>query len=212
VLARVAVSLAAAIATYKMPRQQPFGGMGVGRRTIGRGAAPMVLAGALAAVTGMLATPAAAQVTFGSPGDPTRVALGAGAFDITPSPSHKDAETAGEFRGEYRFPDTFSVVAPFVGASVTTDGAAYGYFGLGVDINFGPNWVLTPNAAAGVFERGSGTRLGSWWEFRTGAEFAYRFADLSRIGIAVHHTSNAGLTKINPGEQSVLLMYSIPVR
>ena len=170
----------------------------------------------LAAMTPMLvaafAVPAAAQITFGSPGDPPRLALGAGAFDITPSPSHKDAHTAGEFRGEYRFADTPWLLAPFVGASVTTDGAAYGYFGFGLDVNFGPSWVLTPNAAAGVFERGSGTNLGSWWEFRTGAEFAYRFADQSRLGVAVHHTSNAGLTKRNPGEQSVLVMYSIPWR
>ena len=179
----------------------------MGRKAIGMGVA---LVGLLA-LAWLRATPAMAQVTFGSPSDPARVALGVGAFDITPSRHHKDAETAGEFRGEYRFPDTFSVVAPFLGASVTTDGAAYGYFGLGVDINFGPSWVLTPNAAAGVFERGSGTRLGSWWEFRTGAELAYRFADLSRLGVAVHHTSNAGLTKTNPGEQSVLLIYSIPM-
>ncbi len=104
------------------------------------------------------------------------------------------------------------VLAPFVGAAVTTDGAAYGYFGLGFDVNFGPSWVLTPNAAAGVFERGSGTNLGSWWEFRTGAELAYRFANQSRLGVALHHTSNAGLTKRNPGEQSVLVVYSIPMR
>ena len=157
------------------------------------------------------APPATAQLSFGSPGDPPRLALGAGAFDITPSTGHKFARTAGEFRGEYRFGDTVSILAPFVGASVTTDGAAYGYFGLGFDVNFGPSWVLTPNAAAGVFERGSGTRLGSWWEFRTGAEFAYRFADRSRLGVEVTHTSNAGLTKLNPGEQSVLVMYSIPM-
>jgi lipid A 3-O-deacylase len=161
---------------------------------------------------GIAAPPAAAQISLGSPADPARLALGAGAFDITPSPSHKDSRTAGEFRGEYRFGDTVWILAPFVGASVTTAGAAYGYGGFGVDMNFGPDWVLTPNAAAGIFERGSGTRLGSWWEFRTGAELAYRFADQSRLGVAAHHTSNAGLTRRNPGEQSVLLMYSIPMR
>ena len=66
--------------------------------------------------------------------------------------------------------------------------------------------------AAGYFARGNGTRLGSWVEFRSGAELAYRFADRSRLGIAVHHISNAGLTKQNPGEQSVVLMYSVPLR
>ena len=169
----------------------------------------LALAPVLAAA---LAMPAAAQVTFGSPADPPRLALGVGVFDVTPSKSHKDANTAGEFRGEYRFGGTPWLLEPFVGASVTTDGAAYGYFGFGLDVNFGPSWVLTPNAAAGVFERGSGTNLGSWWEFRTGAELAYRFANLSRLGVAVHHVSNAGLTKRNPGEQSILVMYSIPMR
>jgi len=167
---------------------------------------------AIVVLLGALTPPAAAQVSFGSPGDPPRLALGAGAFDITPSSSHKDSRSAGEFRAEYRFADTVLILAPFIGASVTSDGGAYGYFGLAFDVNFGPNWVLTPNAAAGVFERGSGTRLGSWVEFRTGAEFAYRFANQSRLGVAVHHTSNAGLTKRNPGEQSVLVMYSIPLR
>lgn len=167
-------------------------------------------AAAVVALTGALAPPSAAQVTLGSPGDPAHLALGVGAFDITPS-AHKNAATAGEFRGEYRFGDTLWFLAPFVGVSATTDGAAYGYFGFGFDVNFGPNWVLTPNAAAGVFEPGSGTRLGSWWEFRTGAEFAYRFTDQSRLGLEVTHTSNAGLTKLNPGEQSILVMYSIPL-
>ncbi len=159
----------------------------------------------------LFAAPAAAQLSLGSPGDPARLALGVGAFDVTPSTSHKDAATAAEFRGEYRFQDMLGPLAPFVGASVTSDGAAYGFFGFGFDINFNPEWVLTPNAAAGAFERGSGTNLGSWWEFRTGAELAYRFADQSRLGVAVHHTSNAGLTKRNPGEQSILVMYSIPM-
>ena len=170
------------------------------------------LAAMLLALTGALAPPAGAQVTFGSPGDPPHVAVGVGAFDITPSSSHRDAETAGEFRGEYRFGDMAWIMAPFIGASVTTDGATYGYFGFGFDVNFGPSVVLTPNAAAGIFEPGSGTKLGSWWEFRTGAELAYRFPNQTRLGVAVHHTSNAGLTKRNPGEQSIVVMYSIPMR
>ena len=106
----------------------------------------------------------------------------------------------------------FWIISPFIGTTGTSDGAFYGYGGFGIDINFGPSLVLTPNVAAGYFARGNGTRLGSWVEFRSGAELAYRFADRSRLGIALHHTSNAGLTKQNPGEQSVVLMYSVPLR
>jgi hypothetical protein len=157
-----------------------------------------------------LARPAAAQISLGSPSDPGRIALGVGAFDITPNSGIHHGGTAGEFRGEYRFPDTLWILAPFVGVSVTTDGAFYGYGGIAFDINFSPNWVLSPNGAVGYFGRGSGTNLGSSTEFRTGAELAYRFDDMSRLGVNFNHTSNAGIGKHNPGEQSVVLMYSIP--
>ena len=146
--------------------------------------------------------PTAAQVMLGTPAtDPPRFELGAGAFDITPDAKHTDSATAAEFRGEYHFGDVFWVISPFIGASGTSDGAFYGYGGFGFDIDLGPSIVLTPNGAAGYFERGSGTKLGSWWEFRTGAELAWRFPGESRIGIAVDHTSNAGLTQRNPGEE-----------
>lgn len=175
------------------------------RATIGKRAAAALM---ILALAGM---PAFAQVTLGSPGDPPHIALGAGAFDVTPSGSHPDSRTAAEVRGEYRFGDVWWIIAPFIGVSGTSDGAFYGYGGFGFDINFTPNIVLTPTAAAGYFARGNGTNLGSWWEFRTGAELAWRFPDSSRIGVAVNHTSNAGLTKRNPGAQSVVLMYSIPL-
>lgn len=190
-----------------MPRRATGWGGGVKFSTSGM--SPVL--GAVLCLGAIFASPAAAQFAIGSPGDPPRVAIGAGAFDVTPSASNAGG-TAAEFRGEYRFPDMLWFVAPFVGASGTSDGAFYGYSGFGIDINITPNLVLTPNTAAGYFYRGSGTNLGSWLEFRSGAELAWRFADRSRLGVAVHHTSNAGLTKRNPGAQSVVLMYSLPVR
>jgi lipid A 3-O-deacylase len=175
-----------------------------------RAALAAMIATAAVVLTSALAPPAAAQISFGSPGGPPRVALGAGAFDVTPS-NHKGAETAAEFRGEYHFGDALWIISPFLGVSATSDGAFYGYGGFGFDINFTPNLVLTPNGAVGYFTHGSGTNLGSVVEFRTGAELAWRFVDQSRIGIAVNHTSNAGIGKSNPGEQSIVLMYSIPI-
>jgi lipid A 3-O-deacylase len=166
---------------------------------------------ALGVIGGALTPAARAQVSFGSPTDPPRVALGAGAFNITPSSSHPGG-TAAELGVEYRFGDVLWFVSPFIGVNGTSDGAFYGYGGFGIDINFGPNLVLTPNVAGGYFAHGGGINLGSWWEFRSGAEFAWRFEDMSRLGVALYHTSNAGLTRINPGAQSVLLLYSVPLR
>jgi lipid A 3-O-deacylase len=173
---------------------------------------------ALAAVLGLLffaARPAAAQinlgpVTLGSPNDPAHLALGAGVFDVKPS-THPDSKSAGELRGEYRFGDVLSIISPFVGASVTSDGATYVYGGFGFDINFGRNWVLNPNFAVGNFGPGSGTKLGSSIEFRSGLELDYRFWDQSRIGLAVQHMSNAGISQRNPGEESITVIYAVPL-
>jgi len=154
-----------------------------------------------------------AQITIGSPGDPITIAVGGGAFDITPSSNSTTGGTAGLALAEYRFGNALVwPISPFVGVSGTSDGGFYGYGGFGIDINLTPQFVVTPNVAAGYFSRGNGTNLGSWMEFRSGAEFAWRLPDQSRIGLAVHHISNAGLTKRNPGAQTIALIYSIPLR
>lgn len=159
---------------------------------------------AAAAVAALWGGAASAQTL--SVDDPSFVSLGAGAFDVL----HED--TAGEFRGEYRSNyKLLGLLKPFAGLSVTTDSAVYGYGGFGVDVYFGPHWVLTPNAAVGGFSRGDGKDIGSTVEFRTGAELAYRFDDRARLGLAFHHISNAGLTRRNPGAEMLMLMYSIPL-
>jgi len=176
-------------------------------------------AAALALGTGLLllaARPAAAQinlgpVTIGSPNDPAHFALGGGVFDALPDKKHKDSQPAGEFRGEYRFGDLLPIFSPFIGASVTTLGGTYVYGGFGFDINIGPSWVLNPNFAVGNYGPGSGTKLGSSIEFRSGLEIDYRLWDQARIGLAIQHMSNAGISRHNPGEESVTLIYAVPL-
>lgn len=179
--------------------------------------AKYVLTVAAVAAAALAARPAAAQwslgpVSIGSPGGPQRLALGAGAFDITPS-NHPYSEPQGVFRGEYHFGDVLiPLFSPFLGVDVTTKGGSYVYGGFGFDINFGPNWVLTPNGAAGWYQHGSGgTVLGAPIEFRSGADLDYKFANQSRLGVSFQHTSNAGIGKSNPGEQEVLLVYQLPL-
>jgi lipid A 3-O-deacylase len=157
------------------------------------------------------ARPGLAQVTFGSPADPSSIAIGAGAFNINPNDKHRFSQTSAQLQGEYRFGDVLWIIAPFVGLMGTSSGGFYGYGGVGFDINFGDSWVVTPTFAAGYFNRGDGTNLGSAAEFRSGAEFDYRFENRSRLGIAFYHMSNAGLAKSNQGEQALLLVYSVPL-
>jgi hypothetical protein len=46
--------------------------------------------------------PATAQVTFGSPNDPPRVALGGGAFDVAPNHKKPGSGASGLALSEYR--------------------------------------------------------------------------------------------------------------
>jgi hypothetical protein len=136
--------------------------------------------------------------------DPSYLALGLGAFDV-------QRDTAAEGRLEYRSSTKLlGFLKPVFGGIVTSKGGAYGYGGFMTDIYFGDHWVLSPTAAVGLYEKGDGSNLGSWVEFKTGFEVAYRFGDRSRLGVSFHHISNASLAERNPGEESLELVWSIP--
>jgi len=152
------------------------------------------------------------QITLGSPVDPPRVALGGGAFDVMPDSKKPGAGATGLALGEYRFGDVLWIVAPFIGVMGTSKGAFYGYGGFGFDINIAEKWVITPTAAVGYFEHGSGINLGAHCEFRTGAEFDYRFDNSVRLGAGYYHMSNAGIGQQNPGTELVTVVLTVPLR
>jgi hypothetical protein len=160
-----------------------------------------------AALIGAASSAADAQ-TLDAP-DSAQIDLGGGGYDVIGN----NATSAGIIRGEYRFDNKLWILRPLVGLEGTTDGSFYGYGGFGVDVYFGNHWVLTPNEAVGFWARGdhNAKDLGSFVEFRSGAEFDYRFDNFARLGVSFHHISNAGLTQRNPGEEEVLLNYTIPL-
>jgi lipid A 3-O-deacylase len=168
--------------------------------------------GILLALGVAAAHPAGAQIAFGSPADPPRIAIGGGAFDVLPHINPSTSKTTGLALSEYRFGDVLWILAPFVGAFGTGQGAFYGYGGVGFDINFGEKFIVTPSTAVGYFQHGTGIDLGANCEFRTGAEFAYRFGNLSRLGVGMYHISNATIGKHDPGAEFVTLVLTMPLR
>ena len=147
------------------------------------------------------AAPAAAQEAD----DPDFLAVGLGYFDIN------DDDGAAEFRLEYRSDKKLLFVKPFTGVMVTTDSAFYGYVGVLLDLYLGRRVVLTPSFAAGYFTNGNGKELGSDVEFRSQIEIGYRFDDRSRLGLAISHMSNASIGDTNPGTESAMVYYSLPL-
>jgi len=139
--------------------------------------------------------------------DPGYLIINAGAFDF-----HRDT-SAAQFGAQYRMGKKLWIIKPVVGIFGTSDGAVYGYGGFGIDLYFGKCKciIFTPDFAVGYFDKGDGKDLGNKVEFRSGGEVSYRFQDRSRIGFAIHHLSNASLSDSNPGEESFMANYSIPI-
>ncbi len=123
-----------------------------------------------------------------------------------------------EFDMEYKFhlsclksPNHYLEFRPLVGALITLRGTTYFYLGLNFDLLFFDHLLFAPGFAAGYFSKGEGRNLGYPIEFRSGVELAWQFSDLSRLGVHFYHLSNASLGKRNPGEESFVLFYDIPL-
>ncbi len=135
--------------------------------------------------------------------DPPYVKVGIGEYDIF----HDNQ--AGDFDVEYRFQRLW-VFRPVLGVELTTDSAVYGYGGFNFKIPLGEKFLALIGTAVGAYSNGNGKDLGSAVEFRSGAEFDYQFSNGPRLGIAIHHISNAGLGSDNPGTEILSLVYSFP--
>ena len=136
---------------------------------------------------------------------PGLLALGLGAYDVL---GHNEPQLRLEYRFAYSF---LRVLQPLVGAFGTSDGTFFGYGGLRIELPLSEHVVLMGDTAAGYWHHGTGLDLGAPIEFKSGVELAYRFADQSRLGVAFDHISNAGIAKLNPGVESLLLVYSYPL-
>jgi len=140
------------------------------------------------------------------------LSMSAGYYDIGRMGNDKQNEAlslTAEWRPATRWAG--GLVAPFAGGMLTTDGGLYGYGGVGLDFHPTRTMYIFPNFAAGLYSDGDGKDLGHAVEFRTGVELGWELQTGSRVGVAVHHISNAGLGDKNPGTEILSLNYSFPI-
>ena len=69
---------------------------------------------------------------------------------------------------------------------------------------------FTPSFAAGIYDDGSGKKLGNDLQFRTSLEVSYELSNGNRIGISFSHISNANLGDKNPGVEILSISYHVP--
>ena len=151
--------------------------------------------------------------------------FGVGIFDIKFDGSEKNQAT--DFRFEYRSDqslidigpeeDNFFFLKPFFGVEYTSDSASYFLTGIYFDDNLGElfegkksKFNFTPSFGAGIYNDGSGKKLGNDLQFRTSFEVSYELKNKNRIGVSLSHISNANLGDKNPGVEIFNFSYQIP--
>ena len=151
--------------------------------------------------------------------------FGLGIYDIKFDGSDKNQ--AIDLRYEYRSDkslldigpeeDNFFFLKPFVGLEFTSDSASYFLTGIYFEDNLGElfegnksNFFFTPSFGAGIYNDGSGKKLGNDVQFRTSLEVSYQLENKNRIGISFSHISNANLGDKNPGVEILSFSYHIP--
>ena len=150
--------------------------------------------------------------------------FGLGIYDIKFDGSEKNQAT--DFRYEYRLDkslfdigpkeDNFFFLKPFFGVEYTNDSASYLLTGIYFEDNLGELFegdksklYFTPSFGAGIYDDGSGKKLGNDIQFRTSLEVSYELKNKNRIGISFSHISNANLGDKNPGVEILSLSYQI---
>ena len=134
------------------------------------------------------------------------ISVGSGVFDVL-RPKHR----TGEVRVEYQPAASLGWIHPMLGVLQTFKGATYLYGGFAINIELGQILII-PSLAAGYYHKGSGKDLGYPLEFRSALLLGYQRRSKFRVGVQLAHVSNASLGHKNPGEESLSLVFSIPLK
>jgi len=116
----------------------------------------------------------------------------------------------------YDLGTSFGPFQPAVGLSITDSNDVW--VGLGAthttrfwDRPSGAGGYAQLHVMPGVHNRGSGPDLGHTVEFRSGAEIGYQASNGVRVGLSLDHRSNAGISGLNPGLETLQLRVSVPL-
>jgi len=169
----------------------------------------------------LIGTPASGQLTdsdlrLGSrvlllANEPDLMCVGGGIFDpIKEGYSRGTAGYSGVGLVEYRHGRKFLFAGPLMGILANSDGGVFGYGGFFFDFALGP-LRFEPMLSFGGYRRGDSKDLGGVLEIHTGANFAYRFEQGSRIGVEMNHISNGNMHDRNPGVELILVTVMLPL-
>ena len=102
-------------------------------------------------------------------------------------------------------------LAPTVGIARSGNGASFVFAVAERDFQISDHWILTPSFGVGSFDDGRDVQLGNELEFRSGLNLSYQFNNEMRVGLAIFHLSNGGLSERNPGTEPMFISISLPL-
>jgi hypothetical protein len=112
---------------------------------------------------------------------------------------------------EYRFRESRKGLHTALLVGWNSD-ARYLNFSLGYARMFGAHWTAMIATGPGVYSHDSpADDLGSPLEFLSRIEVARVFRGERRVGLRLAHISNAHVSPINPGNESLSLLFAFPV-
>ena len=166
----------------------------------------IVLLRALCVVTMLNAAAATANATAQYDGSMLNATIGrAQIFDNGDKPMRYGIEYRGLSYTRWK-------LIPAAGFAVADSGNNFVYTDLRHDFWLGDRWVLIPSIGVGLFNESRKIQLGNELEFRSGIELAYRVHGDYRVGLALFHLSNGGLSNRNPGTEVLVVSLCVPLR
>ncbi len=140
----------------------------------------------------------------------TSVVVSAGIFDTAAWFEDRGKFDSVEAGVALHGPSQVWGLVPMGGISANDDGAFWAHLGVGRPFG-GRAWSVTPSFAVAYYEQGDGKDLGNELEFRSGLAVARRGANGRSIGAEIYHLSNASISDVNPGSNSFVVTYAIPL-
>jgi lipid A 3-O-deacylase len=139
--------------------------------------------------------------------EPSYLEFGAGAFNVQ---GQRDTPVSAEGSFEYHYGRKLFWLGPALGLLGDNRGGLFGYAGFYSDIKIAP-FVITPMGGFGVYRRGGALDLGGPLASRLSMAAAYQFDDFSLLGVKFSQVSNVSIYRRNPGENEILMTYTIPI-
>ena len=153
----------------------------------------------------LCSVPAASAASKWFADDPPLLTLGGGGAEIF------DSKQEAYWNVEYRPAFRFCHFGPWFSIGTGKDDEFYAAVGVLLNFELGGGWVLTPSFGGGYYHASRGLDLGFDAEFRSAIELAKRFPNDHRLGISLAHLSNGSLSDLNPGTETLGIVYSIPL-